>query len=77
MSPGRAGLHRSTRDRAYAYRRPRHDSCGAVNAALAAINDGTLPGGYVRDVERAAPSVLLAAVTARAADEFGATTCTW
>lgn len=37
-----------------------HDSCGAVNAALAAINDGTLPGGYVRDVvERVAPSVLL------------------
>ncbi len=37
-----------------------HDSCGAVNAALAAINEGKLPGGYVRDVvERVAPSVLL------------------
>lgn len=37
-----------------------HDSCGAVNAALAAINDGSLPGGYVRDVvERVAPSILL------------------
>ncbi|RFD26075.1 carbonic anhydrase [Mycobacterium uberis] len=37
-----------------------HNSCGAVNAALAAINEGHLPGGYVRDVvERVAPSVLL------------------
>ncbi|KJX74912.1 carbonic anhydrase [Mycobacterium lepromatosis] len=37
-----------------------HDSCGAVNAALAAINEGNLPSGYVRDVvERVAPSVLL------------------
>jgi carbonic anhydrase len=37
-----------------------HDSCGAVNAALAAIDDGNLPGGYVRDVvERVAPSILL------------------
>ncbi|CAM4100955.1 Carbonic anhydrase 2 [Mycobacterium basiliense] len=37
-----------------------HDSCGAVNAALTAINDGNLPGGYVRDVvERVAPSILL------------------
>ncbi|AWV48336.1 carbonic anhydrase [Mycobacterium leprae Kyoto-2] len=37
-----------------------HDSCGAVTAALAAINEGNLPSGYVRDVvERVAPSVLL------------------
>ncbi len=37
-----------------------HDSCGAVNAALGALNDGNLPGGYVRDVvERVAPSILL------------------
>ncbi|OSC40626.1 carbonic anhydrase [Mycobacterium decipiens] len=37
-----------------------HDSCGAVNAALSALNDGNLPGGYVRDVvERVAPSILL------------------
>ena len=37
-----------------------HDSCGAVNAALAAINEGNMPGGYVRDVvERVAPSILM------------------
>ncbi|AKN15962.1 carbonic anhydrase [Mycobacterium haemophilum] len=37
-----------------------HDSCGAVTAALTAINEGHLPGGYVRDVvERVAPSILL------------------
>lgn len=37
-----------------------HDSCGAVNAALTALDSGTLPGGYVRDVvERVAPSILL------------------
>ncbi|OJZ75634.1 carbonic anhydrase [Mycobacterium paraffinicum] len=37
-----------------------HDSCGAVKAALAAINDGAIPGGFVRDVvERVAPSVLM------------------
>jgi len=37
-----------------------HDSCGAVNAALAALDQGNLPGGYVRDVvERVAPSILL------------------
>ena len=27
-----------------------HDSCGAVKATLAAIDDGVVPGGYVRDV---------------------------
>src|SRR3984885_7589085 len=37
-----------------------HDSCGAVKATLAALDDGVLPGGYVRDVvERVTPSVLL------------------
>jgi carbonic anhydrase len=37
-----------------------HDSCGAVNAALAAIDDGAIPGGFVRDVvERVAPSILM------------------
>lgn len=37
-----------------------HDSCGAVKAALGAINDGAIPSGFVRDVvERVAPSILL------------------
>jgi carbonic anhydrase len=37
-----------------------HESCGAVKATLAAIDDAALPGGYVRDlVERVAPSILL------------------
>jgi carbonic anhydrase len=37
-----------------------HDSCGAVNATLAAIDNGAVPGGYVRDVvERVTPSILL------------------
>jgi carbonic anhydrase len=36
-----------------------HDSCGAVGATLAALDDGVMPGGYVRDiVERITPSVL-------------------
>jgi carbonic anhydrase len=36
-----------------------HDSCGAVKATLAAIDDGEVPGGYVRDiVERITPSIL-------------------
>ncbi|MET9504203.1 carbonic anhydrase [Streptomyces sp. NPDC006622] len=38
-----------------------HDSCGAVGAACAALEDGMAPGGYVRDVvERVTPSVLAA-----------------
>ncbi|ANI42293.1 carbonic anhydrase [Mycolicibacterium vaccae 95051] len=38
-----------------------HDSCGAVKAALGAIDDGDVPGGYVRDVvERVMPSILAA-----------------
>ncbi len=37
-----------------------HDSCGAVKATLAALDDGALPGGYIRDlVERVTPSILL------------------
>ena len=37
-----------------------HDSCGAVKAALAALDEGQIPGGYVRDiVERVTPSILL------------------
>src|SRR6476659_8659746 len=37
-----------------------HDSCGAVKATLSALDDGMMPGGYVRDiVERITPSVLM------------------
>ncbi|MGH3522753.1 MAG: carbonic anhydrase [Mycobacterium sp.] len=37
-----------------------HDSCGAVKAALSALDDGAVPAGYLRDVvERVAPSILL------------------
>jgi carbonic anhydrase len=37
-----------------------HDSCGAVKATLSALDDGEVPGGYVRDiVERITPSILL------------------
>ncbi len=39
-----------------------HDSCGAVQATLKALDDGVIPRGYVRDlVERVTPSVLTAA----------------
>ena len=35
-----------------------HDSCGAVNAALSALDDGMVPSGYVRDiVDRVTPSI--------------------
>ncbi|OLZ62779.1 carbonic anhydrase [Streptomyces sp. IMTB 2501] len=38
-----------------------HDSCGAVGAACAALENGMTPGGYIRDVvERVTPSVLAA-----------------
>jgi carbonic anhydrase len=38
-----------------------HDSCGAVSAAVDAVQNGVLPGGYIRDiVERVTPSVLVA-----------------
>jgi carbonic anhydrase len=37
-----------------------HDSCGAVKATLNALDEGAVPGGYVRDlVERVTPSILL------------------
>jgi carbonic anhydrase len=37
-----------------------HDSCGAVKATLAALDEGQVPGGWVRDVvERVTPSILL------------------
>lgn len=37
-----------------------HDSCGAVKATLSALDEGQVPGGYVRDiVERVMPSILL------------------
>jgi carbonic anhydrase len=36
-----------------------HDSCGAVKATLSALEEGVVPGGYVRDiVERVTPSIL-------------------
>jgi carbonic anhydrase len=36
-----------------------HDSCGAVKATLTALDEGVVPGGYVRDiVERVMPSIL-------------------
>jgi carbonic anhydrase len=38
-----------------------HESCGAVKATVAAIDDAAVPGGFVRDlVERVSPSILLA-----------------
>ena len=38
-----------------------HDSCGAVKAAVGALDEGAIPGGFVRDiVERVAPSILMA-----------------
>ncbi|HEX7304738.1 carbonic anhydrase [Lentzea sp.] len=48
-----------------------HDACGAVGAACAALDDGTVPGGYIRDVvERVTPSVLAARAAGRgSADE--------
>ncbi|CAM5739475.1 carbonic anhydrase [Mycolicibacterium aubagnense] len=37
-----------------------HDSCGAVKATITALDDGAVPGGYVRDiVERVTPSILV------------------
>jgi carbonic anhydrase len=51
-----------------------HDSCGAVKATLAALDDGEVPGGYVRDiVERITPSILLGRNTGLTrVDEFEA-----
>lgn len=37
-----------------------HDSCGAVQATLEALDEGKVPGGFVRDVvERVTPSIIL------------------
>lgn len=37
-----------------------HDSCGAVEATLSALDGGVVPGGFVRDViERVTPSIML------------------
>ncbi|ANZ39891.1 carbonic anhydrase [Lentzea guizhouensis] len=49
-----------------------HDSCGAVAAACAALENGVTPAGYVRDVvERVTPSVLAARAAGRVeADEI-------
>ncbi|MCG8925019.1 carbonic anhydrase [Lentzea sp. CC55] len=49
-----------------------HDACGAVGAACAALDEGTVPGGYIRDVvERVTPSVLAARAAGRSeADEI-------
>src|SRR5690242_19913134 len=47
-----------------------HDSCGAVGAACAALEDGMTPAGYVRDVvERVTPSVLAARAAGRVEPE--------
>ncbi|MDO5629151.1 MAG: carbonic anhydrase [Mobilicoccus sp.] len=38
-----------------------HDSCGAVGAAMDAVDTGDMPGGFLRDlVERVMPSVIAA-----------------
>jgi carbonic anhydrase len=37
-----------------------HSSCGAIKAAVGAIDEGSVPGGFIRDVvERVAPSILM------------------
>ncbi len=37
-----------------------HDSCGAVSATLTALDEGKVPGGFIRSiVERVAPSILV------------------
>ncbi|MEH0542792.1 carbonic anhydrase [Streptomyces sp. B21-105] len=47
-----------------------HDSCGAVGAACAALEDGVTPAGYIRDVvERVTPSVLAARAAGRVEPE--------
>lgn len=36
-----------------------HNSCGAVKATIDALDDGAIPGGFIRDVvERVVPSIL-------------------
>jgi carbonic anhydrase len=47
-----------------------HDSCGAVRAACAALEEGMSPAGYVRDVvERVTSSVLAARAAGRVQEE--------
>ncbi|MFD7341221.1 carbonic anhydrase [Streptomyces violascens] len=47
-----------------------HDSCGAVGAACAALENGMTPAGYIRDVvERVTPSVLAARAAGRVEPE--------
>ncbi|GGY38672.1 carbonic anhydrase [Streptomyces omiyaensis] len=47
-----------------------HDSCGAVAAACSALENGKMPGGFVRDVvERVTPSVLTARAAGRESAE--------
>lgn len=47
-----------------------HESCGAVGAACAVLDNGAAPGGYVRDlVERVTPSVLSARAAGRVRPE--------
>ncbi|WP_329189699.1 carbonic anhydrase [Actinacidiphila glaucinigra] len=47
-----------------------HDSCGAVGAACAALEDGMSPAGYIRDVvERVTPSLLAARAAGRVEPE--------
>src|SRR5919205_1927720 len=47
-----------------------HDSCGAVGAACAALENGMAPAGYIRDVvERVTPSVLAARAAGRVKPE--------
>lgn len=37
-----------------------HDSCGAVSATLKALDEGEVPGGFIRSiVERVTPSILM------------------
>ena len=47
-----------------------HDSCGAVKAAMEAVETGVMPPGYLRDiVERVTPSVLAATRSGRTSVE--------
>ncbi|XVV00223.1 carbonic anhydrase [Actinosynnema sp. CA-248983] len=47
-----------------------HDSCGAVAAASAAVDGGTTPSGFIRDVvDRVTPSVLAARAAGKVTDD--------
>jgi carbonic anhydrase len=51
-----------------------HDSCGAINAALAAHADGAMPRGYLREiVERLTSSLVSARADGRSIAEVDAT----